>query len=77
MQTHHIAALRRKLYQRLLLVRHLVRAGVPNLNILSINNCMIRPVLEFAAPASHSLLSDAQAGKLEKMQARAFKLIFG
>ena len=53
-----------------------MRTGVPNLDILSIYNCMICPVLEFAAPAFHSLLSDAQSGELEQMQARAFKLIF-
>ena len=54
-----------------------MRTGVPNLDILSIYNCMICPVLEFAAPAFHSLLSDAQSGELEQMQAQAFKFIFG
>ena len=54
-----------------------MRAGDPNLDFLSIYNCMIRPVLKFAAPAFHSVLSDAQSRELEQMQARAFKLNFG
>ena len=45
---------------------------VPNLDVLSLFNSMIRPVLELGAPAFQSLLTQHQAEKLERLQRRAF-----
>ena len=38
---------------------------------------LIRPVLDFAVPAYHSLLTNSQSNQLEKLQRSAFKVIFG
>ena len=72
-----VEALKRKFYSRLWLLRHLKNSGVPNLDILSMYNCLLRPILDYAAPIYHPLLTKTQEGSLEQLQARAFKIIFG
>ena len=72
-----VRAVIRKFYARLWILRHLKKARVPNLDILAIYKSMVQPVAKFAAPAYHSLLSAAQTGMLEQLQARAMKIIFG
>lgn len=69
--------MKKKFYQRLWILRNLKKAMLPAADMLSLYNSLIRPVLEFAAPAFHSLLTVAQSGELEQLQARAFKLIYG
>ena len=69
--------MKKKFYQRLWLLRHLVKNGLPEADIMAMYNCMIRPVLEFASPAFHSLLTVTQSGELEQLQSRAFKVVYG
>ena len=38
---------------------------------------MVRPVLEYVAPVLHPLLTITQIQHLERLQAQAFKIIFG
>ena len=73
----HLAAITQKFYARLWLIHHLKNSGVPNLDVLAIYQSMARPVLEFASPAFHPLLTAAQSGHLERLQARAYKIIIG
>ena len=39
--------------------------------------CLIRPTVEYAAPAWHSLITAGQAAALEKQQTQALKNIYG
>ena len=73
----HLAAITWKFYALLWLIRHLKNSGVPNLDVLTIYQSMVRPVLEFASPAFHPILTAAQSGHLERLQAQAYKIIFG
>ena len=73
----HIEAIKRKFYSRLWLLRHLRNAGIPNLDLLSLYKSMVRPVIEFAAPVYHTLLTATQRGELDRLQARALKIVFG
>ena len=72
-----VKAITRKFYARLWSLRHLVKSGVPNLDALDLYKCLIRPVLEYSAPAYHSLLASTQSSHLETLQSRAMKIIFG
>ena len=72
-----VQAMTRKFYMRLWTIRHLMKAGIPNLDVLSLYKALIRPVLEFAAPAFHSILTATQTAQLKRLQMRAMKLIFG
>ena len=56
---------------------HLKRAGVPKEDMLRLYFSLLRPVLDFAAPAYHSLLTMAQSNRLEAIQAKAMKIIYG
>ena len=71
-----IEAISRKFYSRLWLIRHLVSSGVPSLGALVLYKSMLRPLLEYAAPAFHYMLTEAQKRSLEQLQARALKIIF-
>ena len=71
----HVQAIVRKFYASLWLLRHLKSAGVPNMDLLSIYQSMIRPVIEYASPAFHPMLTAAQAGTIEQLQ--AYKFMFG
>ena len=57
------------------MIRHL-NSGVTNLDVLSIYQSMVRPVLDFARPAFHPLLTTAQSGRFGRLHARAYKIIF-
>ena len=73
----HMKSIVRKFYTRIWTIVHLMKSGLPNLDVLAMFESMVRPVMEFAAPAFHSLLTKTQAGELERLQARALKIIFG
>ena len=67
----YVATKKEKFYKRLWLLQHLIKAGVPNLDVLGLYNSLVRPVLEFAAPVFQSLLTAKQAGEIEQLQAMA------
>ena len=61
-----VKAITRKFYARLWSLRHLVKSGVPNLDALDLYKCLIRPVLEYSAPAFRSLLTSTQSSHIER-----------
>ena len=54
----------KKLNTRLWLLMHLKRAGVPGEDLPRLYFSLVRPVLEFAAPAFHPILTAGQANRL-------------
>ena len=46
-------------------------------DILFVYKLVIRPVLDFASSAYHTMLSAGQSYRLESLQKRAMKIVFG
>jgi len=65
-----------KASKRLYFLKQLKRAGVPYKQLLHFDTAVIRPVLEYAAPAWHHLINCTQAQHLESAQKRAIHIIF-
>ena len=74
----HVDALRRKYGARAYVIRHLKhQAGLPSEDLVRIYCSLIRPIFEYAAPAFHTLLTEEQSERLERMQRMSLKTIFG
>jgi len=72
----HINSITSKASKRLYFLKQLKRAGVPYKQLLHFYTAVIRPVLEYAAPAWHHLINRTQAQHLESVQKRAIHIIF-
>ena len=73
----HLEKLLTKFRSRLWALRHLRKSGMCQSDLLFIYLAVLRPVLDFAAPAYHSLLTATQRDLLESLQRRVFKIIYG
>ena len=73
----HVNYMLSKVRKKLWTLRHLKRAGMSSADLLKVFNCIIRPVLEYAASTYHSMLTIEQSTEIERVQKRACKLIFG
>ena len=73
----HIDYMIGKAKRKLWLLRHVKRAGLPESDLLKFYIAFIRPTLEYAAPTFHSMLTADMTDKIEGIQRRASKLIFG
>ena len=72
----HVEAISSKATQRLYFLKLLKRAGVPNPQLLHFYQAVIRPILEYAAPVWHHLLTKCQADQIEAVQKRALNIIY-
>ena len=57
-------------------VKQLKRAGVPYAQLLHFYLTVIRPVLEYAAPVWHHLITKAHTEQIEAVQRRAIRIIY-
>ena len=73
----HVTKLAEKFRARLWSLRHLKRSGMLPGDLLFIYLSILRPVLDFAAPTYHSLLSATQTETLETLQRKALKIVYG
>ena len=73
----HVELIKKKVNCRIWLLRHLKQAGISPLEIAKIYCSVIRPVIEYAAPIYHWMLTGGQSDEIEKLQRRAMKIIFG
>ena len=73
----HIKAMRRLFGARAWMLRHLRRAGIDKNTLVRVYTAMIRPVLEYLAPAFDSLLTQEQSDDIERMQSMCLKIIYG
>ena len=64
----HINSITSKASKRLYFLKHLKRTRVPYKQLLHFYTAVIRPVLEYAAPAWHHLINRTQAQHLEMPQ---------
>ena len=73
----HIEKLEEKFRGRLWSLRHLKRSGMPAADLLFIFKSILRPVIDFACIVYHPMLTKGQAERIELLQKRALKIIFG
>ena len=73
----HIDMLERKTLPRLWILSGLKRAGVDQEGLLTVYRAMIRSILEYVSPTFHTWLSIDQATRIERIQKKALKIIFG
>ena len=66
-----------KFSAKLWTLRCLKKSGMERARILDLYNSIIRPVIEYCSNAYHCLLTKNQSDRLEKLQSRALKSIFG
>ena len=65
-----------KASQRLYFLKQLKRAGVSHAQLLHFYILVIRPVLEYAVPVWHHLLTKTQTDSTESVQKRALRIIY-
>ena len=73
----HTNATYAKASSRLFLLKQLKRSGVVTNDLLHFYMSVIRPVLEYACPVWHNSLTFEQSKRLEFIQKRALKIIYG
>ena len=66
-----------KFRSRLWALRHLKRSRMKSADLLFIYKSVVRSVLDFACPTYHTMLSVTQSERLERLQRRAMKCIYG
>jgi len=73
----HVEAMLSKATKRLYFLKLLKPAGVPCAQLQHFYVAVIRPILEYAAPASvwHHLLTNCQSDQIEAIQKRAINII--
>ena len=73
----HVDKLASKLRSKTWALSRLRKKGLPEDKLIRTYKCLIRPTVEYASPAWHSLLTAGQAAHLERQQSQALKNIFG
>lgn len=73
----HVENLRSKLRKRTWALSRLRRRGIPEDKLIKTYTSLIRPVVEYASPSWHSLLTAEQSEKLERQQTQDLKNVFG
>ena len=73
----HVAQVTKKCNRKLYMLRNLKRFNMPLPDLVTVFTGYIRPVLEYACPVFNSSLTKKQENKLEAIQKRACKIIFG
>ena len=71
----HVEAMLSKATKRLYFLKLLKRAGVPCAQLQHFYVAVIRPILEYAAPVWHHLLTNCQSDQVEAIQKRAINII--
>jgi len=72
----HVETILSKATQRVYFLKQLKRAGVPHAQLLHFYLVVIRPVLEYAAPVWHHLITKTQTEQIETIQRRAIRIIY-
>ena len=73
----HVRLLMDKFYSRLWSLRFLKKNGMKEKDLVIAFNTIIRPSVEYAAIAYHTLIPNYLAEQLEQVQKHAMKIIYG
>jgi len=74
---NHVQAICTKANSKLYFLKMLKRAGLSTGDLVCFYTTVIRPVLEYASVVWHHGLTQAQADRLEALQKRALRIIYG
>ena len=69
-------ALVKKASKSLYIIRDLQRCGLSSNDLLLVYFSMVRSILEYACPIWHTMLPKCLGNKIEKVQKRAFRIIY-
>ena len=72
-----VSMMETKIRKRLWALRHLRRSGMGASDLTFVYKTIIRPVLDFASSTYHPMLNQQQSDRLESLQRRAVKIIYG
>lgn len=72
----HVDNITKKAAKRLYIIRVLKRNGLPVDDLITILKTLIRSVLQYSCPVWHSSLPTYLSDKIEKIQRRAFRIIY-
>ena len=72
----HVNHMHSRASPRLYYLRQLKRCGLSQSDLLAYYRTMIRPILEYACPVWHAGLTQGESDIIEKIQKRAFKIIY-
>ena len=73
----HIESICRRMRRKYWVLYHLKKAGFTDEELAKAYRICILPVVDYCAPAYHSLLTDLQDQQLERTQAAALRCIYG
>ena len=73
----HVEDLAARMRSKTWALAKLRKKGLPEKDLICTYKTLIRPTVEYASPAWHSLLTAGQAADLERQQTQALKNIFG
>ena len=73
----HVDALRRRMRERVWILRHLGKAGFNKTELATVYKTVIRPVVDYCSVVYHSMLTDEQDQQVERLQSQALKSIYG
>ena len=73
----HVEALIKRLRIRLWILRHLREVGFSQEELVRVYKIVIRPVHDYLCVVYHSMLSEEQDERLERIQSQGLKSIFG
>ena len=73
----HVEEIERTFNQRVWLLRNLVRAGWSASDITKVYTTSVRSAIEYMVPVYHSLITNMQATRLENLQRKAQKMMYG
>ena len=73
----HVHYISSKFNRSLWSLVHLKRSNIDTTTLVKVYSTMLRPLAEYCAPLYHSMLTAELAEKLEGLQKRALKIIFG
>ena len=73
----HVEALKKRMREKVWVLRHLGRAGFSQLELVTVYKSVIRPTLDYCSVVYHSMLTDYQDQTIERLQSQALKSIYG
>ena len=73
----HVNLIHSKFAARFWMIFHLKRNGIPQDDLVTIYSTVIRSAIEYAVPVYHHLLTAEQSERIERLQKKVLRVIFG
>ena len=73
----HISKLEDKFRRKIWSIRFLKNAKLRNCELVQLYCAILRPTIEYTAPTYHAMLTEDMSERIEKLQQRVLKIIYG